>query len=162
MTIREIAQTIFTTTAAVVLAGQPPAAIDLHPIWIFLGSTVVCMVAGAATRYREDEYEDHLTANRQLATVLLNMGTLGAVISMLLYSGFRMLLSVGDPYAVAANGVESILIMGVVGLVGFFGMRKLGQAIEFISSTIGAVFNGLAGPIVRVLQRVFNINTKDD
>ena len=105
-----------------IVANVPAEPVAMEPVKIFLVSSGIAMIAGMASLTRNKAVEK-LTP-RVIASHVLNMGTCGAAISMILYAMLH-----------PRNNLEWWII-GTVGIFSLGGLTSIEWVVEFGRSLI--------------------------
>ena len=106
------------------MLNVPQDPIAMSPVLIFVISSSISMAAGLASLARSTKISDQELTPRLIVSHVLNMGTCGAAISMLLYATLH-----------PRDNLEW-LIIGSVGLFSLGGLASIEWAVELGKNVI--------------------------
>lgn len=120
LVIRSMFDAGYMSMCCFMLVAQANQDMSMTPLGLFGFSTVVAIIAGLASLYRSPV---EITV-RDLISHVLNMGTCGAALSMLLY------------HYLGSDGGKEWLIIGICGMISLGGMPMINFLTEQVKKRV--------------------------
>ncbi len=124
--IRASCEFAYTGFCVWVLANADAVNTDVHPIWLFVGCTILSVLGGLGFHARTSEEPITWTV---FVCYLLNMGVFGASISMIAYA-----------YLIDGNS-QHYLIAGGAGILGLGGLAVIAWADKWVKQRLEKQLN---------------------